>query len=424
MRDVLESVTYIEQMYSLRLASRLVADIRRATAVVVSILAVVSLIFGTVSVAPASAVPIPGGEAVSRGEVPFKVKTWSKLAIPSPNKPAGMHNELINIDCQGLDCAGVGLWGPSADVSKPTVMKLRGKRATTKAIPGVAVGNLAYGISCVTKNWCMVVGNTHKDTPSDRTWSILMKQNKWKKKSTLTPSNGAGGQAYLFDVKCLSTKYCVAVGQYFDPKAEMHGLVLQWNGKSWRRILSSKFGGASLQGLDCTGINQCVVVGSTSKGAASWRLGAKKVSKISGTAKLPFSRFNKVDCVTSSWCAAVGVVDSKPLAAQITGSRWRRVSVGSNTKSLGELADISCSAVKRCTAASSWQDSQRFSHAAVWRWRDSSRKLIKLPGYKTTVGSLNTISCQRARCVAAGQNYIKGDMGYQLLNTAYQGPPN
>lgn len=365
-----------------------------------------------------SAAPEPRGEVQ-----PAKVKTWSKLNVPSPNNPAGMHNELLDIDCDGVNCTAIGLWGPSQDVSKPTVLRLRGKKATARAIPGIAVGNLARAISCIGQKWCMVVGNTHKDDPADLTWSILMSNNKWKTKATVTPSNGAGGQAYLFDVKCISTKNCVAVGHYFDPSANMRGLVQRWNGKTWKRILNSKFAGASLQGVDCTSTKNCVAVGSTTKGAAGWRIRSGKVSKIAGSGPAT-SRFNRVDCVTDKWCGVAGGNIDDPMPVQINGSRWSRVGLGTNSRTMEDMSDISCSAVKRCTVSAGWKDSKGFAHSAVWRWKGNSRKMIKMSGTATTVGELNSVDCQPLRCVAVGQNYIKGDIDFRLRNTAFQGPPN
>jgi hypothetical protein len=53
----------------------------------------------------------------------------------------------------------------------------------------------------------------------------------------ISPSPSPGANAYFYGVFCISSTYCIAVGQTFDTSNASQGLVESWNGTSWSVVL-------------------------------------------------------------------------------------------------------------------------------------------------------------------------------------------
>jgi hypothetical protein len=130
----------------------------------------------------------------------------------------------------------------------------------------------------VSATWCVAVG---EKTGTGGQLSILVEVFNGRSWSVQPAPDGSSAWL-LTSVSCISTSYCMAIG---DSNPNEPLMLEYWNGSDWRiiHLPSVKGGGlAGLSGVDCpAGGNQCLVVGGTSGGApkkpnhllaASWSL--------------------------------------------------------------------------------------------------------------------------------------------------------
>jgi hypothetical protein len=126
-----------------------------------------------------------------------------------------------------------------------------------------------YGISCVSTSWCVAVGDyvsstTLLDLPLIESWN----GKSWKVSPSPIPGDGVqdgAGDDALYGVSCISTSSCVAVGQYYEATLTsglLETLVESWNGTTWSIIPSPSPGTVNnLDGVSCVSSTSCKAVG-------------------------------------------------------------------------------------------------------------------------------------------------------------------
>jgi hypothetical protein len=192
-----------------------------------------------------------------------------------------------------------------------------GRRWSTIASPnpaGYQTAQLA-GISCMSTTFCMAVGNY----TTDRTIVLVEKWNgtRWSIVATpnlpgRTPPEHAWW-AYLNSVSCTSATNCTAVGatlpDYRSISTE-HGLVERWDGTRWSVVTSPKAVG--LDAVSCTSKSRCIAVGSqgtaytnTTTLTEAWNGTRWSVIASPNVAGADTNRLDGVSC-TAKHCMAVG----------------------------------------------------------------------------------------------------------------------
>ncbi len=181
----------------------------------------------------------------------------------------------------------------------------------------------------------------------------------WAVVASVNPPSTSGDE--LDSVSCVGPAFCMAVG------TSGQGAVAEtWNGTTWTLanpvIPSSVTGGAVLSSVSCVSTTVCetlgtgynatptpMVFGNQWNGSA-WSLVSAATPSVSGSFPTPVIEATGMDCVTTTWCVAVGTTNANvtattPFAEQWNGSSWSLVSVAvpSGAGVIGSyLASVSC----------------------------------------------------------------------------------
>ena len=73
------------------------------------------------------------------------------------------------------------------------------------------------------------------------------------------PAIPGSADTVLSGVSCVTTSFCVAVGQATGPKP----VIEQWNGSAWTVASTSLGESLGMDGVSCTSLNFCEAVGFT-----------------------------------------------------------------------------------------------------------------------------------------------------------------
>lgn len=181
----------------------------------------------------------------------------------------------------------------------------------------------------------------------------------------------------LYGVSCPSAKHCVAVGineNAADAGTGGGALIQTWNGKTWASFAPKAPKGAlsaTLLGVSCTAVKNCVAVGVGGDGAhggltsfaehwngTSWS-SAGKISWPNGTSH-PY--LVAVSCRSANSCVAVGFIDAdladrghtgKAATTSWNGKTWTASTVPAPGKGKGKaslFSEVSCPAAGGCLA--------------------------------------------------------------------------
>jgi hypothetical protein len=120
------------------------------------------------------------------------------------------------------------------------------------------------GISCTSSNACIAVGNTTSggtktliESFAAGTWSVVASPN---------ASTGIQDDDFLSGVSCVTSNYCVAVGEYravdTDPPIYGQSLTEVFDGTNWSILPSADASGTDgLSGVSCIAATVCLAVG-------------------------------------------------------------------------------------------------------------------------------------------------------------------
>ncbi|MFM9135388.1 MAG: hypothetical protein ACKOT0_08160 [bacterium] len=351
------------------------------------------------------AVALPLGLAASSASAAPDVSTSAHQvnwrAVPLSTPYPGYDNTALDVDCIGATCWILGLVG-SEDSGRPYLTVLQGHTPTSAPLTDVD-GTTAQALSCPEPDWCMIVGSVHTNAPSDRTWAALYADGVVTYLATPTPTNGMGGQGYLFDVSCTSTTWCAAVGHYFDPQGGVQGLMLQWNGRKWKRIETGPTAGRFLTGIDCVSQGHCVLT--SSQGRLQLRQWTPRGwFRIAVAADARAMAATNLDCLTMNSCIVTGFdTSTNPEVGALlrtTGRESHRIALPSMPPTF-IFKGVSCQHDGTCWAVGGADG--KYARGAVAWISPTDKVRVTVPYIPQPYGTqLTGISCN-ARCVAIGQ---------------------
>ncbi len=167
---------------------------------------------------------------------------WTAAKAPYPAKAAG--GVLFGVSCPAATaCTAVGGYYPSTGQGGALAEKWNGKTwsvvlpPTPKFTTGVPLTDL-WSVSCTSLKFCIATGSYGGGGYELGTaFSELWNGAKWKIVPVpAAPVTGNGYGSILTGVRCLSTKDCVAVGQYAQFNGGGWAYSAHWAGKSWKLI--------------------------------------------------------------------------------------------------------------------------------------------------------------------------------------------
>ena len=283
--------------------------------------------------------------AVAAGLVLFVAGAAS--AAPSWRIEAGSANSSVRLNAvscvSATVCVAVGDTGNIGPTSKIYAESRSGTKWSVAPSSGPA-GSSLFGVSCVAADWCASVGwygyfggflTEHWD---GRTWSQV---------ASPQPS---GSLRILYGVSCTSRKWCVAVGDRLRPDLVDATMVEHWNGTKWTAVPSPNRGTTRnvLQGVSCVSPSWCAAVG-TSVLPAGDRVSARRAVERQVLAHRPESvvcqsavSLATVDCVSSTWCIAVGGDETGALIERWDGRTWTMVAHPTALEEGASFGGVSC----------------------------------------------------------------------------------
>jgi len=345
--------------------------------------------------------------------------------------------------------APVPVWATATAVGLPVGA---GANATTAA--GQQDERL-LAITCTSPGSCVAVGQyvDTNGTDDDQAMVATETAGAWAAPvKVVLPSganNSAGDQdAKLDSVACTSQGYCVAGGDYTDThgSADDQAMVVTETDGMWaaatKLTLPSGANGnsggqeAGVNGMSCTSIGNCVVVGTYADGTESdqamyatetngaWG-SATELTLPTGadsTAASQAAFLNSVVCTTARNCVAVGEYSDaaghdQPMAATETSGAWAQaaeLTIPANHDTSfqdANLYSLSCTGPGDCVAVGYYDDSSNSFQAmaiteANGAWTQATE--IALPSNENTStgaqnASLNSVTCTSpGNCVAGG----------------------
>jgi len=315
---------------------------------------------GTVNVT----VTTPGGTSAISTADQFTYAVPGEWTIfPAPSLGA-IDNGLDGISCASLAfCVAVGDDGPLGP--KPAIEAWNGHAWSMSLAPpvsdksGFSVG--LHGVSCPSANFCAAVGSGNNAGSSPDSSGPFAVIDAWDGATWLVPQGRISGKVTLHGVSCVSSSFCVAVGETTGegPSGPQNTVVASWNGTAWSRVNSPNPGIVDeLMGVSCVSPTFCVAVGSHSTSVSPLNA-VSLVESFNGTewSVVPSpnrgtgnSALDGISCVSAKDCVAVGSGEGA-LVEVFNGSTWSIVETPHPEGS--KLTAISCVAAGSCSAVGS-----------------------------------------------------------------------
>jgi hypothetical protein len=248
--------------------------------------------------------------------------------------------------------------GASTITSPPTVAPTNWTNANAAAGSG---SNQLNDVSCTTSTFCVAVGT--ENLPGGGTLIEQWNGTTW----TVVPSVNAPATTgdTLTSVSCVGTTFCLAVGGSTTGPA----VAETWNGTAWSFVSAAAPTGSTLTNLSsvsCVSATTCEVLGTATVAGTNsifgnqWNgttLAATTAATPPVTSGTPLPSATGMDCVTASWCIAVGNGDTTPSAPGSSfselwsGTAWVLLTTPQPTIGLGSLlSSVSCAGVSFCQA--------------------------------------------------------------------------
>jgi hypothetical protein len=250
-------------------------------------------------------------------------------------------------------------------------------------------------------------------------------------------TNSTCDSNYLVSVSCVSSTFCMAVGQYRTRLNTFGTLIEQGTGSAWTLDHSPKpsSGEAELESVSCATKKFCIAVGldSTHDGnrkiieewnGESWKIVDALPTTLAG--------LQGVSCLSSIRCTAVGYyaigVDRPtiPLVERWDGRTWSVVPAPNFVvnATASKLNAVTCVDAADCFAVGEFFLTNYREHAGIERWNGTLWKSVPTPSPGTGNLTLASVSCANARlCFADGDynNDAFGSSGYHSLIEKWNG---
>lgn len=237
---------------------------------------------------------------------------------------AGAFTGLTGISCVNThQCVTVGVVSSNGSSGTPVADTWNGSAWTRTATPKVPSGAFLTeltGVSCWTGTNCIATGFYVTGSPSRPTGEGALAE-RWNGSSwTIVRPSGIGLGSWLNGIQCLSASYCMAAGGYYKTATHFVGFTEQWNGKTWKALLSSSLatqGNSSLASVSCLSSGDCNAVGiewidvnsataQNGKAAAvHWNGSSLALTSPAALTNLDDVLYG-VSCKAANFCSAVG----------------------------------------------------------------------------------------------------------------------
>jgi hypothetical protein len=322
----------------------------------------------------------------------FRSSGLTVTPLPFVNPEGNPGGQLHTVSClpSGFCAAG----GQSAGGH---VFAVR-ESGTWSTTPGDDQQSHVGDLSCVSTTFCLAVGQGR--FPDRQPVSYAWNGTRWSDVPVTTAPTGSDVE--LSRISCVSTDWCLALGS-----ADGAPFLLRWNGATWKPSSALSLPAHThLGSVSCTSTSWCVVVGSSGarpahKNPLIATFDGKRWSQAPGVStRLPSISLSSVSCTSRRFCMVVGQAGkqvragTKPhvkavaVAERWNGHRWRRAP-GAGTLPTWDTMGVQLHSVS-CSGPQACMDTDR-TWAGVWdgqHWAQSQP-----PASLRRDASMRDVSC-------------------------------
>jgi hypothetical protein len=272
-----------------------------------------------------------------------EVQRWNGTAWSIVGSPdvSGVSNDLTSVSCVSASfCMAAGYTFNSSFVEQTLVEKWNGTTWSIVTSPdtGASEDNFLWGVSCPATSFCMADG--YYDDPSGNQLTLIEKWagGKWTISTSPNPSPAASPALdSLWSVSCVSSKFCMAAGDYWNTSDVQQNLIEKWTGAKWLIVKSPDTGTALENGLyagvSCASTGFCMdaTFAASTSGfdqtlTLQWAGTSWKIVPSKNTSSSQNNQVQATSCPTTSFCLTVGQyqeVISGTLVKQNLAERWQ-----------------------------------------------------------------------------------------------------
>ena len=361
--------------------------------------------------------------------------SWS--IVTSPNTGTTVLNALYGVSCMsssvcwavgtsagsgGVTSTDIGEISPFSSWSSQTLIEeWNGTSWSIVTSPNVTTtdNEALQGIGCVSALNCIAVGYYWTGTGSGAQ-TLVEEWNGTSWSIVTSPNASTTANNWLNGVSCTSTSFCTAVGGYCSScsgfNQGVQTLVEEWNGTSWSIVTSPNpyTSGNDLYGVDCVSSTFCLAVGVYISSSSYYQT---LVEEWNGATETNY--LQATSCTSSSFCMAVGyyagATTDQTLIEEWNGTSWSIVtSPNTSTTQANYLESVSCTSASFCMAAGVYNGS--YYQTLIEEWNGTSWSIVTSPNTSTTENNdLNSVSCTSTSfCMAAG-DYNTGSDDQTLI---------
>lgn len=345
------------------------------------------------------------------------------------SSPGVVFNES-GISCVSLDfCMVVGAQTQGATTST-LIESWDGTNWSTVASPNAPGSDSQLtGISCSSATDCVAVGWFNNGDLSNQTLIEAWDGVAWTIVAGPTPGYP---EMTLAGVSCADSTDCVAVGSYSPNDVNGYTLVESWNGTIWSIISSPNvnpgYDNDSLAGVSCTSSSNCVAVGTDATGSPnpplieSWNGTMWSLDTVPSTN----GDLDGVSCGVPSACTAVGINNNtgQPLIEGWNGSQWSATTAplpNGRLPSMSVLNGVSCPSVDDCVAVGYFHPHRKkpLTETLVDTWNGTSWSFVPSPNPSSDFNDLLAASCLQSSmfCDTAGTYAPPDSSNYNMVET-------
>ena len=354
---------------------------------------------------------------------------WKVATTPNPSETTG--NVLRDLACPQYNagtgvnaCIAVGNSTTSGGGSKPLI-ELGGSAGFWNVWPGTPPpteypGAVLEAISCSTETFCQAVGyyvpKAGTRRPLAEHWTGGPGE-KWVFEKPAIP--GTDEFTELLGISCTSPTNCRAVGstKASSGAASTQTLIERWNGSSWSVEKSANPATENrLYDVSCVSSTACMAVGNVGANTSAqvyngteWKVATPGLS----------GKLEGVSCTAANACTAVGQAVSKIAVERWNGTVWSNQTTASPPSSPSIGSDVSCTSATACVAVGHY-DSEGVSQPLAERWNGTSWALDSVPAPKgSTAATLLGVYCLTPTlCEASGSGTVSGVLGTLIVRYA------
>ncbi len=324
-------------------------------------------------------------------------------------------------------CVAVGTQDTSGTGGNRLIERWNGTKwvAQLSPVPSGAQTSSLSSVKCSSSAFCIAVGQYTTSSTVTKTMALRWSSNRW----TLLPTPNANAPVnVLSGVACTSTSNCFAVGSSFTSvgdTAETLTLVERWDGPRWTIVPSPNVANATESGLNsvaCSSSTDCFAVGTSHTQLRAdtltehWDGASWSIVASPDPATSVDNELNAVTCPSTAGCLAVGSSDHGTLAERWNGTSWSIVTSKNPTGSTGAgFASVSCPVVTRCTAVG-LVFKKNVQQRLVEMFTPAGASIVGVPVPSGTVSSsLSGVSCATTTNCFAVGSYRRGNPRRPLL---------